>query len=46
MSHLSARDLKAYKETGGSGSKLAYLKGLRHAVADFVSNEIKPLLKA
>lgn len=39
-------DFKAYKETGGSGSKLAYLKGLRHAVADFVSNEIKPLLKA
>ena len=39
-------DFKAYKEAGGSGSKLAYLKGLRHAVADFVSNEIKPLLKA
>ena len=39
-------DFKAYKEAGGSGSKLAYLKGLRHAVADFVGNEIKPLLKA
>lgn len=39
-------DFKAYKEAGGNGSKLAYLKGLRHAVADFVGNEIKPLLKA
>lgn len=39
-------DFKAYKEAGGSGSKLAYLKGLRHAVAEFVGNEIKPLLKA
>lgn len=38
-------DSKAYKEADGTGSKLYYLKELRHAVADFVSNEIKPLLK-
>jgi len=38
-------DFKAYKEAGGSGSKLAYLKALRHAVAEFVNREIKPLLR-
>ena len=37
---------KAYKEAGGTGSKLVYLKELRQAVADFVSQEIKPLLRA
>lgn len=39
-------DFKAYTEAGGSGSKLAYVKDLRQAVADFVKQEIKPLLKA
>lgn len=38
-------DFKAYKEAGGTGSKLAYLKALRHAVAEFVNREIKPLLR-
>ena len=38
-------DYKAYKDAGGVGSKLAYLKGLRQAVAEFVSKEIKPLLR-
>ena len=37
---------KAYKEAGGTGSKLVYLKELRQAVADFVTQEIKPLLRA
>lgn len=38
-------DYRAFKEAGGSGTKLAYLKGLRQAVAEFVSKEVKPLLK-
>lgn len=38
-------NFKAFKEAGGVGNKLAYLKGLRHAVADFVSKEVKPLLR-
>ena len=38
-------DYRAFKEAGGSGTKLAYLKELRQAVAEFVSKEVKPLLK-
>lgn len=37
---------EAYLEAGGTGSKLVYFKELRQAVADFVSQEIKPLLRA
>lgn len=37
-------DYRAYKEAGGSGSKLVYLKELRQAAADFIRQELKPLL--
>lgn len=36
---------QAFKEAGGTGSKLAYLKHLREGVAQLVATEIKPLMK-
>lgn len=44
--NMGMGDYKAYKEAGGVGNKLDYIKGVRQAVADFVSHEIKPLLRA
>ncbi|WP_294563887.1 type I restriction endonuclease subunit R [uncultured Succinatimonas sp.] len=38
-------DFKAFKEKGGTGSKLIYLKQLRLAVVELATKQVKPLLK-
>lgn len=43
--NTSMGDFKAWKEAGGSGSKLAYLRELRQAVYDFVHDKLKPLME-
>lgn len=43
--NTSMGNFKAYKAAGGSGNKLDYIKLLRDAVADFILNDVKPLLK-
>lgn len=37
-------DYQAYKEFGGTLAKMKYLRELRQAVADFVKDDIKPLM--
>lgn len=38
-------DFKAFQEAGGLGNKLSYRKGLRQAIVDLATKQIKPLLK-
>ena len=38
-------NFKAFKEAGGDGTKLVYLKGLRQAIVELATKQIKPLLK-
>lgn len=43
--NTSMGNFEAFKAAGGTGTKLSYFKALRHAVAEFVNQEIKPLLR-
>lgn len=43
--NVAMGNYKAFKEAGGTGSKLAYLRNLREGVVNLVTTEIKPLLK-